>query len=90
MLANKQPDKPFKVPSRGNKVYKRGSSGVNIGVVKGAPFCIGPSVICTPFQNQMFFLFCFVLLDGAVSQLLVELPRNVQVQNMVEFDFQYI
>ena len=56
------------------------------------PLSVGTSgaLVNVSIQHLFRIQLHMALLDGAVSQLLVELPRTVKGQNGVEFDFQSI
>ena len=70
-----------------------GSGGVSVGVVLSN--CqISTFVALVKVSIQLLFRIKYhiylVLLDGAVSQFMVEIPRTVNGQHGVEFDFQSI
>ena len=97
MLANKQPEtQELNVPLRGeigSKQELSGSGGFCIGYVLS--HCQrGTFVVLVHISIQLILRIQLInylaLLDGAVYQLLVELPSTVKGQNGKEFDFQSI
>ena len=77
---------------KGSKQELNGSGGVSIGVVVSP--CTGIFIasvnVSIPHHFRIQSHIYLAVLDGVVSQLLVELPRTVKGQNGVEFDFQSI